>query len=306
MRLLPTACLIAACLIGASLPGVALADSPPDELVEIRNGAVPQLRADRAYLLFRIPRPRGANSIEPLLMRVPTADEIARYESAREEAYARALPGLQREFERELEREQRRRQRGQGGDDPPPQPPSLETFQFAWDQAANLQDVDFSDTFSRASDENTYLVEALPGDYVLYGMTPSMGLPRLMVCFCLGTVGFHAPAGQITDLGYIIGDIARERSVIPELADETGYGPSSDVGLGVLLAGTVRPARPGSSMPPELAGARVVAGEYHAVGRFLTPNTMGINRLVPVPGVLEYDRGRVIDARTGNAVPDNM
>lgn len=298
--------LLAACVLALCLPCAALADSPPDELVEIKNGAVPQLRADRAYLLFRIPRPSGANSIEPLLMRVPAADEIARYERAREQAYAEALPGLRRDYERELEREQRRRERGRESDDPSPQPPSLETFQFVWDEVANLQDVDFSDTFARTSDENTYLVEAVPGDYVLYGMTPAIGLPRLMVCFCLGTVGFSAPAGQITDLGYIIGDIARNRSAQPELAGESGYGPSSDVGVGVLLAGTVRPARADSSMPAGLAVLPIVAGEYRAVGRYLTPNTMGINRLVPVSGVLEYDRDAVIDARTGIAVPDNL
>lgn len=301
MRLLLAACALALCA-----PIAALADTPPDELVEIRNGAVPQLRTDRAYLLFRIPRPSGANSIEPLLMRVPTEDEIAHYERAREMAFTEALPGLRRDYERELERDQRRRARGRENDEPLPQPPSLETFQFVWDELANLQDVDFSDTFARTQEENTYLVEAVPGEYVLYGMSPSVGLPRLMVCFSLGTVGFSAQAGQITDLGYIIGDIARDRSIQPELAAESGYGPSSDVGMGVLLAGTVRPVRSDSSMPAGLATMPVLAAEYQAVGRFLTPNTMGINRLVAVPGVLDYDRGTVIDARTGEPVPDNF
>ena len=297
--------LLAAALI-LCLPVAAQAQSSPDELVEIRDGELPQLRSDRAYLLFRIPRYRGASALEPLFMRVPTVDEIARFQQARAAAFAEALPGLTEDYEREFERRERRRQRGRDSDEPPPAQPTLENFAFVWSEVANLQAVDFSDTFARTEAENTYLVEAPPGEYILYGMSPSMGLPRMEVCFCLGTVGFSARAGHITDLGYVIGDYARERSVVPELAAESGYGPSSDVGDWVLTTGTVRPAREDSSMPAQLSGVSVTAGEYHAVGRYFTPNTNGINRLVPVPGILAYDRGQVIDVRSGALVPDNL
>lgn len=298
--------LISTALLALGLPTGASAKEAPDELVEIRDGVLPELRGDRAYILFRIPRDNGSGSFEPLFMRVPTADELARYQAAREAAYADALPALTRDYERAMNRYRRRQEQGKGEDDTTPQPPSIETFAFAWDEVANLQDVDFGDTFARTESENTYLVEVPPGEYVLYGMTARTILLRMLVCFCLGTVGFSAPAGQITDIGYVIGDSARARSKVPELAEETGFGPSSDPGnAAFMVAGTVRPVHPGSSLPAVVAG-RTTPAAYHAVGRYFTPNTIGINRLVPVPGVLDYDGGKVIDVKTGKVVPDNL
>lgn len=293
--------------LSAALLGLALLADParakaPDEFTEIRSAENFQPRSDRAYLLFRVPRLKGAASMEPLFMRVPSAEENAAYAAAKEAAYAEALPKLTEEYQRAVEKHASK------GDaaGPAPLPPSIDRFPFTWDEVANLSDVDFSDTLVKSSDENTYLVEVPAGEYVFYGLTPSMGLPRIVVCFCLGTVGFTAEAGEITDLGYVIGDLARSRSVVPELASESGYGPSSDVGLYVMSTGTVRPVRSDSSLPSGLDRAQIKAAQYQAVGRYITPHAMGINRLVPVPGVLDYDQGKVIDARTGKAVPDNF
>jgi hypothetical protein len=189
---------------------------------------------------------------------------------------------------------------------PAPAKPSLEHFAFAWDEVQNLQAVDFGDAFVKSEGENTYLVEATPGDYVLYGLTPSMGLPRLVVCFCLGTVGFTARAGEVTDMGYLYADYAFKKSTVSYLAAETGYGPSSDVGGWVLTAGTIRPVRPDSSRPSAIQPGAIVAADYRAVGKYFTPDAAGINRLVPVPGILDYRGGDVIDVKSGQVAPDNL
>lgn len=298
LRLLPA-------VLAALLPAAAIAGGPPDELIEIEAGETPQIRADKAYLLFRIPAQQGP-SIEPLLMRVPSAAEIGRFEQAKAAAFQRALPDLTRDYERLLARRARQKESGQEPEGPVPPAPSLDSFAFVWDEVANLQDVYFGDAFVRGESENTYLVEVPPGEYVLYGLSPATKLPQMVVCFCLGTVGVRAEPGRITDLGYIIGDYAKMRSALPELADETGFGPSSDPGPWILAAGTVRPVRENSSLPAALRGTRIEPAAYHAVGRFFTPNAMGINRLVPVPGILAYDGGKVIDVATGQAVPDNF
>jgi hypothetical protein len=277
---------LAACL----LPLQGLAAKPADELVEIAGGKPVNLRADRSYLLFRVPRPQNSNPLEPLLMRVPSSEEIARYEAARAAAFAKALPDLTKAHQRAVE--QNRKSGATSG--PPPAPPSLDNFAFSWDEVANLQDVDFGRKFARNAEEETFLVEALPGDYVLYGFTPSTGLPRLMVCMCLGTVGFSAKAGEVTDLGYVISDYAAEASRIPELQGEPGY------------SATVRPVRADSSRAPGLEHAPVMPATYRAVGRFFTPNAVNITRLTRVPGVLDYDAGKVIDAASGRRVPDNF
>lgn len=281
---------ILAALAVLSAPLHSLTAKPADELVEIAGGKPITLRADRAYLLFRVPRPQNSNPLEPLLMRIPGSDEVARYEAARAAAFAEALPGLIKAHQRAME--QYRKVGAEAGSPPPA--PSLERFAFSWDEVANLQDVDFGRKFARGAEEETFLVEALPGDYVLYGFTPSTGLPRLMVCMCLGSVGFSAKAGEVTDLGYLISDYASASSRIPELEGAQGY------------SGTVRPVRADSSRAPGLADVRVVAATYRAVGRFFTPNTVNIARLVRVPGVLDYDAGKVIDANSGQRVPDNF
>lgn len=279
-------------LLAALLPIAApAAAKPADELIEIAGGKPVTLRPDRAYLMFRVPQQAGVRPLEPLLMRVPNPEEIAAYEAARAEAFAKALPGLTKTYERALARY--RQEGAEAG--PAPAPPALETFAFAWDAVANLQDVDFGRHFVKTPTEETFLVEALPGDYVLYGFTPSTGLPRLMVCMCLGTVGFSARPGEVTDLGHLVSDFAYQTSSkAPELAGRAGY------------AATVRAAQPDSSMPQALAQARIVPAAYQAVGRFFTPNAVNIGRLVPVPGVLDYAGGTVIDAATGQTVPDNF
>jgi hypothetical protein len=290
----------------ALLPAALHAATPTDEMIPVKAGNSPKIRPDRAYLLFRTPRFKGVPAVEPALLRVPTASEIQRFEQAKQAAYDKALPGLMKDYQKA--REKYAAQVAQGGPsaDPVPQEPSLDRFAFAWDEVGNLQTVDFGDAFVKADEENTYLVETLPGNYVLYGLSLSMGLPRLLVCFCLGTVGFEAKAGEITDMGYLYGDVARTKSEVPYLAAESGYGPSSDVGLGVLMAGTIRPVRPDSSRPAGIAANQVVTADYHAVGKYFTPNALGINRLVPVPGILDYKGGDVIDVKTGQVVPDNF
>ena len=286
-------------------PLALLANAPDlqaeDEMREIKAGQSVDLRADRAYLLFRTPRMSGVPSFEPILMRVPTMTEKARYEDAKKSAFERDLPKLRKEYERAMAKFAKRQDGGTA-----PSAPTLDTYNFTWDEVQNLQTVDFGDAFVKSKTQNTYLVEVPPGEYVLYGTTLSTGLPRLLVCFCLGTVGWDANAGQITDLGYFYADLAKSRSDVPELAAETGYGPSSDAGGTPLMAATIRPARTQSFIPPDLADLPIAAAGHRAVGRFFNPNAAGINRLVPVAGILEYDGAKVIDPTTGETVPDNF
>lgn len=270
--------------------GISAYAKPPDELNEIKAGQVSEVRSDRAYLLFRVTQRDGVKPLEPLLMRVPTEVELERYEVAKADAFAEALPSLNSQYEREVKRYQ------SYGDTskPAPQKPAIESFAFVWDEVANLQDVDYGDIFAKTEDEETFLVEAKPGEYVLYGFTPSTGLPRLMFCMCLGTVGFTANAGEVTDLGYLISDFSLRGSNAPELDGRLGF------------SGTVRPARPDSSIPQALNNKKITAAKYRAVGRFFTPNAVNVDRLAPVPKVLDFAKGKVINSMTGEEVPDNF
>lgn len=283
-------------------------DGPTPELTEIAADTPVTIRPDRAYLLFRIHRPQGVPAIEPVFMRRPTALELETYRAARDAAFADARPGLVAERERLLRRQAEARAAGRTFNDVIPPEPSLDNFRFRFDGIGNVNGIHHNRALERGTSDNIYLIEAVPGDYVLYGASWGMGVSALGVCWCLGTVGFAAPAGTITDLGTLYFDGAKFESDIAELRDETGFGPSSDTPF-VLIAGTLRTATAVMPVPAALSGRSVTPAVYRAVGTYVEPNAGGINRLGPVPGVLDYDRGRPMDvatgteARGGGAVP---
>jgi hypothetical protein len=273
----------------------------PREMVEIKAGDPISIRPDRAYFLFRIDRPEGVTAIEPIFLRIPNADEMRLYLEARRAAFVRAEPDLVRRREAQMRRnaEPNRTPR-----EPDPPPPSEERFNFVYEEVQNLQSIDQSRALVRGRPESVYLVEALPGQYVLYGVSYGQANAQLYVCMCLGTVGFSLQPGVVTDLGTFLGDIVERQSSIPELRAESGFGPSSTATFR-LLGATIRPPRPGAAIPEVLREATVRPVQFRAVGKFVEPRALAINRLAPIPGVLAYDGGRVVDVASGRVMPDN-
>ena len=293
---------LAALLLASAMPAAA---APVDEMVEIEAGKPVTIRPDRAYILFRTIRPEGVLSVEPIFLRIPSQAEMARYAEARRRAWLEAEPDLLRKRESVLRRIKQAEAEGRPyRGDPPPPPPSFETFNFVYGEVANVRRVDSDKPFVAGRPERIYLVEILPGDFVLYGASYGSAAvkPSLFACMCLGTVGFAAPAGVITDLGYFMGDRVDKVSRIPELAAESGFGPGA-VAIHAPLGATVRPVRPDSTLPPGLGGATVRAADYRAIGRFVEPRAITVNRLAPVPGILAYEGRRVIDVKTGADAP---
>lgn len=276
----------------------AIAQTPVDEMVEIEAGAPITIRPDRAYLVLRVHKPKGAPKFEPVFLRVPTAGEMDGYRAARAEAFAKAEPGLAKDREKALAKKAAAEGAGQKFSGQIPPVPSLDAFNFSYGGILNVNAVDNKRPLVRGDPDSLFLVETVPGDFVLYGASWAMGPAGLHICFCLGTVGFTARPGEVLDLGTFYADRAKFKSEVPELAAETGFGPSSDT-PGYLIAGTVRPVAPGGPVPPVPANISVKPVEYRAVGKFFNPNASGINRLVPVPGVLAYQGGKVIDVKTG-------
>jgi hypothetical protein len=272
----------------------------PREMMEIEAGQPVSIRPDRAYILFRTVRPEGVPSVEPVFLRIPTAAEMERYLEARRLAFQQAEPGLIRDREAQLRKKGEAEAAGKPFKRAIPPPPSVDTFNFVYDEVSNVQRINYDRAFVKGRPESVFLVELPPGDYVLYGASyGSWALKAsLFACWCLGTVGFPAPAGVVTDLGYFMGDMVHEPSKIPELAAESDLGPSS-VAIHAPLGATVRPARPDSPVPEPLRAATVRPADYRAIGRFVDPRAITINRLAPVPGVLAYEGRRVIDVKSG-------
>ena len=233
------------------------------------------LAPDRAYLLLRSGKAKsGLFAIEHVLVRVPSASDLAAYRAARAMAYAKELPRLQKQ--------------AKGG------PVTLiEQFVFEYKSGANAFATKRSDNID-VGDLVTMLIDVPPGTYILYGT--GVGSHGLVTCNCLGTVQFEAKAGIMTDMGALYADKVHGESAEPYLEDNLGKSMFS---YGFILGQAVVPATAATPVPASLRGLPRVAAEYHAVGLFREPGAFGINRLAPVPGVLRYDRGRVIDDRTG-------
>jgi hypothetical protein len=272
-------------------------------MIEIEAGHPISIRPDRAYILFRSFRPDGAPSVEPVLMRIPQAEELERFAAARHAAFVRAEPGLIRQREAQLRRNAEMRSQGRVPREPDPPPVSEQGFNFVYEDIHNLQAVDQSRPLVPGRPESVHLVEVVPGDYVLYGLSYGKGISQLYVCLCLGTVGFTARPGVVTDLGTFLGDTVERVSSIPELRAESGFGQST-TSIFRLLGAAIRPPVPGIPVLDLLRNADVRPVEYRAIGRFVEPRALAVNRLPPIPGVLDYDNGRVVDVASGRAVPD--
>jgi hypothetical protein len=245
-----------------------------DSVVQLR-AAPSQLDPTKAYLLLKSSRAKsGLFAIEHVLVRVPSEAEAAAYRAARDEAYRAALPKLQ--------------QRAKDG-----AVPTVEQFPFVYKGAANAFATKSSD-FLVDGDLRTLLIEVPPGTYILYGV--SVGSHALATCNCLGTVSFTARPGVITNMGTLYADKVHKPSPVPHLEDNVG---PSMFKYGFIMGQAVVPATASSPPPESLRGLSIELADYHAVGLFHETGAQSINRLAPIPGILAYDRGKVMDVRTG-------
>jgi hypothetical protein len=221
-------------------------------------------------LLLRISR-KGVSQA-PVFLRIPSKEELIAYDTAKRGAYDKSKRKV-----------------------------PYDSFVFDYDDATNLFGVDHKRALAKDSEVETVLAEARPGEYVLYGQGFN---GYLYQCLCLGTVGFNAPAGVITDLGTYMTDSASKPSVFAELTGETNLGKTASMDY-MLFATALRPAGVTDRIPSPINVGDVRAANFYAVGPFVDPNVMLINRLAAIPGLLEYREGRVIDVKSGKEAPSH-
>jgi hypothetical protein len=128
-----------------------------------------------------------------------------------------------------------------------------------------------------------------PGTYSLYGrMALGQNGTTIGTCLCMGSVKFQAKAGQIVDLGMLHYPAA-------EASKEERNGHVR------LASHALTPFDSSMSVPARLAGLPVVPADLRAADKM--PNYFGImiDRLPAIPGVLAYQRDKVIDVKAGGA-----
>ena len=243
----------------------------------------------KSYIFFRSKRKAAVR-----FLREVDARELAEHEAARAAAYEKAHSKYLKKLA-EWKRDQAAWQDASSAQRtrmPRPDKPAKltpETFAYPAPEADNWLTVKASPRFVEDENGSSYLIAVEPGTYILYGQITDTENGPIGTCLCMGSVKFAAAAGQVVDLGKI--DYPRVEAAKADLEGKLRSRPSH----------ALTPPDPAMPRPARLSGLPVVAADLRAAGKM--PNYFGIeiDRLPAVPGVLAYERDKVVDVK-GNTI----
>jgi hypothetical protein len=288
--------LIAAAMAALLLaPSAALAQGKPVEEKNVLAGKTPLDPASGYIFLHANGRTNG------LFLRVPDDATRAEYQKDWEEAFAKAekkYPGQLKRWENDvLVAKQTKKALPEK-----PLPPSRETFSIG---AIELRDmVSFGPmfVFSKAEDKFSYLTAVKPGTYIYYGpLYYAPGLAPAGMCYCMGTIRFEVKPGMVTDLGNFL--IAAPKLAPPYDYSSQIWMKDNEERIAKGKEPSLVPQQLTFGLPDSLKAWPSAQAEFHASGKLNNYFGITITRMPPVPGVLDYKRDAVIDARTGAEVP---
>jgi len=274
--------IVLAVSLGVLAPAVASAQVLNDAIEEKKlDSGKQKLSTDKGYIFLH-----GSMRSSLLLIKQPTSDEMAVFEEERQAELAEAL----KKYPKKLESWQRDAafwRRAEKPDRIPPKPvaPDSATFSIGPIELRYLVSVGPGDPFAKAEDYFSYLHELEPGTYRYYG--PILAAPNGVmagVCACMGSVQFEVKAGTITNLGDLLSG---------GLAKVTDFPDALDVNR---VAGPVN-----YSLPQRLASFPNEQADWRASGKIDNFYALMVGRMPPVPGVLAYERDRIIDVKATGA-----
>lgn len=262
------------CLWILLLPGTAFSKEKERVQAAVQLQVAPsELRPDMAYILLKTSTAKsGLFPLQHVLVREPSAQELADYLAAKQKAYDEALPEMQKKAK----------------DSPVP---TFDQFGFDYQGTPNSFVV-ISKKFLEDGDMRTILLEVRSGKYIVYGIT--LGDRGLVTCNCLGTVSFEAKSGVITNIGSLYADKVHKKSPVPNLEDNLGEQMFQ---YGFILGQALVPADAGTTVPASLKTLPTEPAQFDVVEQFYEPGAAGINRLAPIQGLLGYAKGRPVDLR---------
>lgn len=275
--------LAAALCAGISAPAMAAdAKETPEKkekwetkIIADKPGPVP-LNPEKAYVMVV-----GTAFAMPMFMRQPNAEEAAKHTAERAEELAKEHAKWEKKFA-SWQSQMKSLEKSPASVKRPakPQEPTEANFSFPEYQQVHTFSVGPQNRFSKVK-ESVWLQEVPPGDYVFYGSG--------MLCACLGTVTFNAPAGKVVALEFGLPFFDAHRELPKEERPKTPFDLPKGTSLLRLGASTFTDSR--------LPEGSVIAPQFSPAGT--RPNWFGqeIDRLMPIAGVFEYDRGRQVDIK---------
>ncbi|MDP9413480.1 MAG: hypothetical protein M3Q08_05175 [Pseudomonadota bacterium] len=250
----------------------------------------------KSYIFFRTKTKaelRFLREVTPTQMEAWKADRDAAFAKARAQ-YEKKLVRWQRE--EEVYRKMSPYQRAAAGSFAKPQEVTLQNFGFPPAEMANFVKVAAGPQFSKNKPEYTYLLAVEPGTYSLYGNVAVTPNGMFGVCNCMGSVKFDARAGEIVDLGEVRYPVQEAIKKVAE-SKPTDRAAAFEQAARGLTAQAIVPASASMPLPQRLANLPVKPADFRAADKM--PNFFGvlIDRLAPLPGVLAYQRDKVVDLK---------
>ena len=271
------------------------------QLGPVKDTPTVQLDPNAAYILLRSPAPVPIN-----LFRIATSEEVEEYKAKRAAALAKAHAKWVKahaSWTREYKDWKKDPQSYRKPEDAPVEPTDA-NLNFTPIDQENL--IGFGPLFRFAKQkggDSTYLQRVWPGRYVVYGsviVNPNGGAAGM--CVCMGTIAFDARPGVITDVG-AVNAVTIDALISPRMLDD-----ADPVEVDKLRSGELTMMSwnlPGTSLPvdPRLSSYKVVPASFKPAGP--VPNYYGVqvDRMTAIPGVLAYDRDKIIDVAAQSAAP---
>jgi len=275
-------------ILGAMLALSLAAPAAAKDIVFVTTSSVsdkPQVSLDpaQAYVLVRADAPTALH-----LMRMPNAEDQAAYDKLRAEALAKAREKYaKKRAAYERAKAAAAKAKGNASLPVPPEPIEPTESNFEFTAFGLMAGVPIGPTYRFAKQDggfSTYLQAVTPGRYRIYGPIAVFGSQGVVgSCLCMGSVAFEAKVGEITDLGTML------------VKPQQDAAADADPVRVAVTAFRIQPATAETPVDPRLKAMTIRPAAYRPVGKL--PNYFGvaIDRLPEIPGVMRYDRDRIID-----------
>lgn len=237
-----------------------------------------------------------------LFLKSPSQADIEEYTAEWEKQFAKAQDKYAKKM-KSWEQQAKAAAQAKAKAPEKPEEPTRENFSIGSIETRNP--VSFGPEFVFSKDKEkpqySYMMKVKPGTYSYHGplfFNPQAGY--MGSCYCMGSVQFEVKPGVITDLGNFL------------LA-----APGNDIRLGIaaapmvvptgMFSSTVNEGRPGEpvkyGLPHSLGAYPSTVADFRAASK--SDNYFGvmISRMPPVPGVLAYQRDKVVDLKAAPEQP---
>jgi hypothetical protein len=288
-------------LLAALALGAAVTPAAAQDYKAVADKPAVTLDPAKSYVIITAEAGGTSISMPVTLLRRPEQADIDDYLNRRREALAKAHGKWERKhagWARDFENWSQQSKDYKAINPRPVEPvePTDGNLAFPAIDQENMVTIGPLNRFAKGDGRSVFVHMVRPGRYAYYGPVNPL-LPGVNTCMCMGTIEFEVKPGEVVNAGTIRLNFWEERSKAKAAGREV---PRTEMDLPESMT-TVSwdPPAAGATIDPRLAAYTIVPADLHASTRF--PNYYGgqIDRLSPVPGVLAYDRDRIVDLKAG-------